>query len=247
MTGNNPTQVDWALAFTAGLFSFLSPCILPLIPGYLAFITGVSVEELHHGKRKAIKVFYTSLLFVLGFTITFTAMGASASFIGSFLMKYREILNKIFGTVIILAGLFIIGIIKIPSLYREKRFQLKSKSLGGTGIVIFGMAFAFGWTPCIGPILTSILLYASSSTTVQKGSLLLFTYSLGLGIPFILTALFYVKLISLFKWIKKHYRVVEIISGGLLIALGLSLFTGYLPYINNQIIKVFTQLGWKPR
>lgn len=167
----NQTEIGWIIAFTAGFISFFTACVLPLIPGYISFLSGISISDLPKvSSRHLIRVLLPSILFVLGFTLIFTLLGASASFIGSFLAQNKGILRKISGVLIIILGLFLLGVIRIPKLKREKRLQLSSYSIGYLGAFPLGMAFAFAWTPCIGPILASILLYAATKTVTQGKS-----------------------------------------------------------------------------
>ncbi|MGB8658506.1 MAG: cytochrome c biogenesis protein CcdA [Candidatus Zixiibacteriota bacterium] len=228
-------NVSLLAAFTAGLISFISPCVLPLIPGYLSFISGVSVEEMKGGEKKSEalkKVSLSTLLFVLGFSVVFTALGASATFVGEFLLSKLALFSKIAGAVIVILGLHIMGVFKIPFLNYEKRFHARSKPLGPLGSFVVGVAFAFGWTPCIGPILGGILLMASNQGTVGKGIVLLLSYSLGLGIPFFVTAVSFNTFLGVFGWVKKHFRTIEIISGLLLVVIGVLIFFGSFGYIS---------------
>ncbi len=221
-------------AFTAGIISFLSPCVLPLIPGYLSFISGVSVEEIRgEGKRSEAlkKVSKNTLFFVFGFSVVFTALGASATFVGEFLLSKLSLFNKIAGAIIVLLGLHIMGVFRISFLNYERRFRTKGKPIGLFGSFVVGLAFAFGWTPCIGPILGGILLLASNQDTVGQGIVLLSSYSLGLGIPFLITAVSFNSFLGVFGWVKKHFRTVEIISGLFLIIIGFLIFIGSFGYI----------------
>jgi len=219
----------------------MSPCVLPLIPGYISFISGVSMDELTD-RDKASKhlgrVAINTIFFVLGFSMIFIAMGASASFIGTWLFQNMSIFNKIAGVLIFLFGLHVTGILRIKALNYEKRFHTGQKKYGVLGSVVIGMAFAFGWTPCIGPILGSILTIAASSDTVWQGVILLAFYSAGLGIPFILTALLFNFLIGFFGFIKRHFRAVEIISGGLLMLIGILIFFNLLNMIANSLLEL---------
>ena len=183
-------NISLLVAFTAGLISFLSPCVLPLIPSYMAFITGISLEELsgHDNLKKVrLSVVWNSLLFIGGFSSIFIAMGASATFIGTFLQENIRWFEIIGGIVVIILGLHFVGVFKLKFLERERKFHLKSKPLGLLGTFVVGMAFGAGWTPCVGPILGSILTLAATTQDVTKGILLLVFYSLGLGIPFLLS------------------------------------------------------------
>lgn len=243
-------QVSWLFAFLAGVVSFLSPCVLPLIPGYVSLVSKMSFEELTDGETegRASKVFIPSLLFVLGFAFVFVTLGASASFIGTFIQENKLLLLKISGVIIILFGLFTMDIIKIPQLYRERRINLPQGNLGLVGVFFLGIAFGFGWTPCVGPILASILLYASTAEGAGKGALLLLVYSLGLGLPFLITGLALSKALSAFGWIKRHYAFYKIIVGGTLVAVGLLMVSNNLFYLNIYGQKVLDFLGidfWK--
>ncbi|MGC8809843.1 MAG: cytochrome c biogenesis CcdA family protein, partial [bacterium] len=185
-------DLSFFLAFLAGLISFLSPCVLPLLPSYLAFITGLSFEELirQDSSKKMRQVILThSLLFILGFSILFTLMGASATLLGQFLATYRDMIRLGGGVLIILLGLFISGIIPLDFLQREKRWHWQHKPLGYLGTFLVGVTFAAGWTPCVGPILSAILLYASTAENISTGIILLLIYSLGLAIPFLISSL----------------------------------------------------------
>ena len=189
----NPSemQVSWIIAFLAGVISFLSPCVLPLIPGYVSMVSKLSFEELTGGETegKTSKILVPSLLFVLGFSFVFVTLGASASFLGTFLHENKVLLLRISGVIIIIFGLFSMDLLKIPQLYRERRLNVPGGNLGMMGIFLLGIAFGFGWTPCVGPILASILLYASTAEGAGKGAALLFVYSIGLGLLFILSGL----------------------------------------------------------
>ena len=227
-------NVSLLAAFTAGIISFISPCVLPLIPGYLSFISGVSVEEMKSGGKgsKALrKVTVNTLLFVLGFSCVFVAMGASATFVGEFLLSKLALFNKIAGAIIIILGLHIMGVFRISFLNYEKRFHRKSRPLGPLGSFAVGLAFAFGWTPCIGPILGGILALAANQDTVGKGITLLLSYSLGLGIPFFITAVSFNTFLGFFGWAKRHFRTIEIVAGLLLVVIGFLMFIGSFGYI----------------
>jgi cytochrome c-type biogenesis protein len=228
-------------AFTAGIISFISPCVLPLIPGYLSFISGLSIDEMRDGGRKSAlkKVSTNTLLFVLGFSVVFTAMGASATFVGEFLLTKLPLLNKIAGVIIMLLGLHIMGVFKLSFLNYEKRFHTRSKPLGPLGSFVVGLAFAFGWTPCIGPILGGGLLLACNQDTVLQGTTLLFAYSLGLGIPFFITAVSFSTFLGFFGWMKKHFRTIEILAGLLLLAIGFLIFIGSFSHIAALMGKWF--------
>ena len=218
------------VAFTAGLISFLSPCVLPLIPSYMAFITGISLEELsEHENLKKVRmtVVWNSLLFIGGFSSIFIAMGASATFIGTFLQDNIRWFEIFGGTIVIILGLHFIGVFKLKFLERERKFHMKSKPLGFLGTFVVGMAFGAGWTPCVGPILGSILTLAATTQDVGKGILLLVFYSLGLGIPFFLAGILIHKFFEYFKAIRKYFKIITTVGGILLILVGVLLITGY--------------------
>ncbi len=245
----NVPEVSWALAFLAGVVSFVSPCVLPLIPGYICLISGVSIQELKNETSVRIKkVLIPSILFILGFSAVFVALVVSASFLGGFLATHKTLLLKISGAIIVLLGLFFVGIIRIPQLYREKRFQITQSKYGWLGILLLGAAFGFGWTPCVGPILASILLYAGSVGGAGKGAALLFVYSSGLGIPFILCGLAFSRMLAAFNWVKQHYRIYNGAVGGILIAVGVLMVTNKLFYLNIWAQKFLSEVGldlWK--
>lgn len=223
-------NVSILVAFTAGLISFLSPCILPLIPSYLAFITGISIDELsgEDGRRRVrSRVVINSLFFILGFSLIFISLGASATFVGKFLYRNIRWFEIIGGVVVILLGLHFAGVFKLRFLERERRFHLKKKPLGAWGTLLVGMAFGAGWTPCVGPILGAILTMAATTQNVWKGTGLLIVYSLGLGLPFLLTGILLHKFLEYFKTLKRYFRVITAVGGILLIIVGVLLISGY--------------------
>src|SRR3972149_4731608 len=224
-------DVSPLVALVAGFLSFLSPCVLPLVPGYVSLMSGVSVERLKEGDSQATRaVVLNAVIFILGSSLVFIAMGASASAVGSFLNEYRSILYKIAGVIIILFGVFLLGLLKIPALYREKRYQ-GEVGRGKASTFLLGLAFAFGWTPCIGPILGALLVLAATKETVTEGVLLLTVYSLGLGIPFFLTALGLNKFLSFYKGFRRYLHWVERFAGVLLVVVGLLVFTNQLTWL----------------
>lgn len=224
-------QVSVGIAFIAGILSFLSPCVLPLIPGYISFLSGFSLEELQSGsgdKKIVRKAGLLSVFFVLGFSVVFVSLGASASFMGKFLAVHLKIFTKIAGVVIIIFGFHLLGILKIKWLNLEKRLKIRRFSPGPFGAFLIGLSFAFGWTPCIGPILAGILTLAATQMTVARGMLLLGIYSLGLGIPFIITGFGVGIFTKFFQRYKRFIRWGEIIAGLLLLAIGWLIFSNNL-------------------
>jgi cytochrome c-type biogenesis protein len=212
------------LAFGAGILSFLSPCVLPLIPSYLSFITGLSLEDA--GARRWAAVTHAAF-FVLGFTLIFVALGASATALGSVLRYHRVWLERIGGALIVLFGLYLLGVFQWGVLARERRIHLQNKPVGYLGSAIVGLAFGAGWSPCIGPILGAVLTYTSATATLGQGMGLLLAYSLGLGIPFLLAALLVDRFIGWFQRYRKFIPVVNRIAGAVLVIVGLLLLTGY--------------------
>jgi len=232
-------EITLLAAFAAGFLSFVSPCVLPLIPGYISFVSGVSVEEMR-GEAAApatsrLQVFVTSLAFVIGFSIVFVSLGASATAIGKFLFARLPLLSKIAGVILIVFGLHTMGVFRLAFLESEKRMHSQRKPAGPFGAMLVGVAFAFGWTPCIGPILGGILAIAGSKKTVGEGITLLAVYSLGLGIPFLITSLAINQFFGAAKRIRKHYHAIELASGALLIVIGLLIVTGQLTIITRYL------------
>ena len=222
--------VSFPAAFIAGILSFLSPCVLPLIPAYFTFITGFSLEELTQGHDSKIrkKVFISTFLFVLGFSLVFILMGASASFLGSLMYKYKKLIRIIGGVFIVLLGIHLTGLIRISGLDMEKRIDMEKKPLHFFGTLIIGMAFGAGWSPCIGPLLGSILIMAGSQETVWQGVLLLAIYSAGLALPFIVLSIFINFLLVFIKKASKALKYVNAVAGILLIIVGLILISNKL-------------------
>jgi cytochrome c-type biogenesis protein len=232
-------NVTLLAAFGAGILSFISPCVLPLIPGYLSYISGLSLDEMRGGSATAQtagvavaapphlrrRVLLSSAFFILGFSLVFIALGASASAIGSFVMAQRGIFSKIAGAVIIIFGLHTMGVLRIEWLYQEKRVQTNRQPGGPFGALLVGIAFAFGWTPCIGPILAGILAIAATRNGVGEGVRLLAAYSLGLGVPFFATALAINRFFGALARIRRHYHKIELVSGALLVIIGILIFT----------------------
>ena len=207
------------IAFAAGLVSFLSPCVLPLVPGYLSFMSGYGPEE-----RKSFQTAHVAMGFVLGFTLVFVALGASATLLGSVLRSNRELMMRLSGVLIIVLGLVFLGLIRVPWLYRERRFHPTPKA-GWWGSVVLGGAFAFGWSPCIGVTMGAALTLAASRDTVVEGAVLLAVYSLGLGVPFILAGLGRARLASAVSWLRSHTPALNLAGGALLVVVGLLFVT----------------------
>lgn len=233
------------LAVGAGVISFTSPCCLPLIPSYLSYVTALPVSELGSREARAVTV-RTSLLFVAGFTVVFTALGASFAFVGSLLLANVPLIMRVAGLGIILMGLGMIGVMRMPWLYSEWR-PIKSKPRrGGRGAFPLGMAFAFGWVPCIGPILAAILTTAASTQTVAWGAVLLALYSLGLGIPFVALGLGFQRLRGSVDWLRRHARRVELVGGTVLVAVGVLFVSGAWRTFFIPLQRAFAQFGWPP-
>ena len=232
--------VNFLTAFLAGLVSFLSPCVLPLIPGYISFISGLSLQDLRASEGTTRRAFLSSVWFVLGFSAVFIALGASATALGALLLQKLSALRIAAGVLIILFGLHLTGIFRIPFLQYEKKVEIRQRPLTAAGVFLVGAAFAFGWTPCIGPILAGILALASTQETVPQGMLLLAAYSLGLGLPFLAASLGVQAFLRFFGRFKGYLRAVEIASGLLLLVVGalimadrLTLLSRYLTFFNR--------------
>jgi len=223
-------------AFVAGLFSFLSPCVLPLVPGYVSLISGAGVEELKSQESQLLrKVMLNSMGFILGFSIVFIALGAISTQVGQLMARYKSVLAQVAGVVIILFGLHLTGIFKIKALYTDARLHsIKGGSTWG-GAFLIGFAFAFGWTPCVGPILAVILGIAAVQDSVFKGILLLAVYSLGLAVPFLMTALLMGRFMKFYSGFRRHMQAVGVASGVLLIVLGALLVFGRFTIISNYL------------
>lgn len=230
-------NVSLIAAFVAGLLSFVSPCVLPLVPGYLSFVSGVTLDEMKSGEALAIRrhVFVSSLAFVLGFSLVFIALGASASVVGQFLMTRLSLLGKIAGAVIVLFGLHVMGVLRIDWLYTDKRVRTERKPTGPFGATLVGIAFAFGWTPCIGPILAAILAVAAAQETIWKGVELLALYSLGLGVPFMFASVAVNRFLAGFARIRRFYHAIEVASGVLLVLIGVLIVTNRLTLIAQYL------------
>ena len=217
------------ISFTAGVLSFLSPCVLPLIPSYVSFITGLSLDDVQRSRRVTL---IHSLLFVAGFTIVFLLLGATATALGQALVRHRDWVGRIGGVLVIVLGLYLLGVFNIGAFARERRVHIASKPLGYAGTLLVGMAFAAGWTPCIGPILGGVLTYTASSADFNRGLALLFAYSLGLAVPFLLAAMMIDRFMELFQRYRSALIWMSRISGALLVAVGLLMITGSMTVLS---------------
>ncbi len=236
-------MVGFSFAFFAGLISFLSPCVLPLIPGYLSYISGVSFDNLGKPNTPQLgRILLSSALFVLGFTIVFMSLGTSASLLGSLVEAYRRELTIIAGGVIVFMGILIMDVIPIKLLAREIRFHPETQRLGILGGIPLGMAFGLGWLPCVGPVLASILFYASTVETVLQGTMLLLVYSLGLGLAFILTSVFFGHATGTLRWVQRHRRAFNFLGGGVLVAIGLLFISNRFFFLSLATQKLFYKL-----
>jgi len=229
--GNLPLPIA---AFLAGLVSFLSPCVLPLVPGYVSLISGVGVEELKVQETGIFrKLMLNSVAFIAGFSIVFITLGAISTEVGQLAARYKSTLAEIAGVVIIVFGLHLTGILRINALYADKRLHSVKGGSTPWGAFLIGFAFAFGWTPCVGPILAVILGFAAAQNSVSKGILLLTVYSLGLAVPFLLTAFGIERFLKFYGGFRRHMHALEVVSGGLLIALGVLLVFGKFTLLSH--------------
>ena len=235
-------EVTYIGAFIAGLLSFLSPCVFPLIPSYIMYITGISYADLQAEHPTNIirqKSILHSLCFICGFTVVFVLLGASATYIGSFLHENAIIIRKVGGVLLVLLGIHVTGILPLKFLLGEKRVSIKHKPAGYAGSFLVGIAFAAGWTPCIGPILAAILAVAATEEKVYQGILLLLLYSLGLGVPFFLSALAMHRFLLIFNRFKKFIHVFEIITGILLVVIGVLIYSNWLSRLSGYMSFIY--------
>lgn len=244
MTQSIP-QISLIAAFSAGLLSFVSPCVLPLVPSYISYITGLSVEQLTDAServkfKKAIVL--NSLLFIAGFSSVFIAFGASASLLGQVLITYQDHIRRFGGVLIVVFGLYLLGILNLNFLKMEHRFQFRSRPAGYLGSFLIGVAFAAGWTPCVGPVLGSILLYASTTDSLVSGVVLLTSYSLGLGLPLFLTALGVDRFLAYFKQARAYLWGVSTVSGVLLVVVGVMIYANSLTMVTSFLEQY--GIGW---
>ena len=239
------TAPSLAIAFSAGFLSFVSPCVLPLVPAYVSFVTGLSLDELTRGHdRYRVKwtTLKNALLFIAGFSTVFILFGASATFIGQLLLAYQREVRWIGGGLIVFFGLYVMGVFNVQFLMADKRFHLQGRPVGYLGSYLVGVAFAAGWTPCVGPILGSILLYASTTNSVGQGVQLLAAYSLGLGLPLLVTALGLNTFLSRMKTVGPLMPAVNVVSGIFLIVVGLLITTNSLTMLSAFLVKY--GIGW---
>ena len=238
------SDVTWPAAAAAGVLSFLSPCVLPLVPPYLTYIAGTTIEELAEGGETQARrdTLFASLLFVAGFSTVFVTLGATASVFGQIIRAHLELLSLVAGIVIVAMGLHFLGLFRLAFLYREKRFSVE-KPIGLWGAYLMGLAFAFGWTPCIGPILAAILALAGTEDTVTRGAALLAVYSAGLGIPFIIAALAMAPFMRFMQRFRAHFGKVERVVGVLLVVTGIAFMTGGVQRASYWLLEAFPGLS----
>ncbi|NUO37307.1 MAG: cytochrome c biogenesis protein CcdA [Gemmatimonadaceae bacterium] len=228
----DPASLGLVLAFSAGLLSFVSPCVLPLVPSYLTFVTGVGFDDLASSRRAAL---VHALLFVLGFTLIFVALGASATLLGRLLIAYRVWITRIGGALVVLFGLYLLGVVRVGALDRERRMHLANKPLGYLGTVFVGVAFGAGWTPCLGPILGAILTYTAATADLSRGLPLLVAYSLGLAIPFLLAAVAVERFLETVARFRPHLARVSQVSGALLVVVGVMMMMDYFTVLATYL------------
>jgi cytochrome c-type biogenesis protein len=234
------TEVNVFVAFAAGVFSFLSPCVLPLIPSYLSFVSGVSVEEMRGAQAAArvrSRLVLNSVAFILGFSLVFVSLGASASFFGSFFWGYRNIIRLVGGIFVLLVGFYLVGLFKIAALEKYLQFNLKDKPAGYLGSVLVGITFAVAWTPCVGPVLGAVLALAGASGEVGRGVFLLSSYAAGLALPFFLSALAVNSFFQFSQRFRRYIHAVHVMGGVLLIIVGVLLITDYMTFLNAYVLR----------
>jgi cytochrome c-type biogenesis protein len=229
-------------ALLAGVLSFVSPCVLPIVPPYLAYLAGISFDELKADRRVSSasrRVILSAACFVLGFTTVFVALGATASLIGQSIARYFDTLAVVAGVLILLMGLHFLGVLRIGLLYREAHIQVAGRPAGMLGAYVMGLAFAFGWTPCVGPVLAAILFVAGTHDTAARGALLLATYALGIGVPFLVAAAFAGRFIGWSVRFREHMHKVEMAMGGILVVTGVLFMTGQMTTIAYWLLETF--------
>jgi cytochrome c-type biogenesis protein len=234
------TEVNVFVAFAAGVFSFLSPCVLPLIPSYLSFVSGVSLDEMRGAQAAArvrARVVLNSIAFIFGFSLVFVSLGASASFLGGLFLGYRDAIRLAGGLFVLLVGLYLIGVFKIAALERYLQFNLKDKPAGYLGSVLVGITFAVAWTPCVGPVLGAVLALAGASGEIGRGIFLLSSYAAGLAMPFFLSALAVNSFLQFSQRFRRYIHAVHVIGGVLLIIAGVLLITDYMTFLNAYVLR----------
>ncbi len=234
------THLNLVVAFAAGVLGFFSPCVVPLIPGYISFVSGISLPEMELTERRQhmVRVLLATVTFVLGFSVIFTALGASASVAGAFVLTNRLLLSRIGGVIVILLGLTMLGVIKVPALVRERRLQVGRRPRNVLGAFPIGMAFGFAWTPCVGPVLAAILTLAATTQRAADGAVLLFAYSLGLGLPFLAAALLLTTTFDRMRSLSRYARVIEAASGVFLVIMGAALLFDLVFRLNAWILQI---------
>jgi cytochrome c-type biogenesis protein len=240
---NNGVDTTVIAAFAVGFVSFISPCVLPLVPGYLSAVSGVSLAEIRSGERKTSHILMPAIVFCLSFTVVFVALGMTATGLGSTLQDSRDTLDKIAGLIIVALGVFFLLTPFVPRLNKEWRPDALISRAGSGGPLVAGAAFAVAWTPCVGPTLGSILTAASTQDTVGQGGILLAFYSAGLAVPFLLTALAFDRATEAFRWLRDRYLIITALSGIVLITMGLLLFTGELQRLNVEAQDALNGIG----
>ncbi|MCW7545193.1 MAG: cytochrome c biogenesis protein CcdA [Aurantimonas coralicida] len=235
-------DVGYGAALLAGLLSFVSPCVLPIVPPYLAYLAGLSFDQVRErGTEPAVarQIMLASLAFVAGFTTVFVALGATASLVGQVIAQWFDVLSVVAGIIIIIMGLHFLGVFRLSLLYREARVNVVQKPAGPLGAYVIGLAFAFGWTPCVGPVLAAILFVAGSQDTALRGAGLLATYSIGIGVPFLLAAAFATRFLAFAARMRRHMATVEKIMGGALVFTGILFVTGQMATISYWLLETF--------
>lgn len=232
-------------AFIAGLLSFLSPCVLPLIPSYISYITGITFGELTNEappRRIRLLTAAHSLLFIFGFTLIFMLLGLSLTFAGGLISQHRQVISKVGGVLIVIFGLSITGVINLAFMQKEKKIEVKSRPAGYFGSFLIGATFALGWTPCVGPLLASILLLSSTEKEITRGAALLFSYSMGLALPFFLSSILINNFLVYFKAVKRYLRAISVVTGIFLIAVGVMIFTNSFGALAGHLERLFSRL-----